>query len=43
MLNPHFVCFRFETGSHRMPHVETSTYCRTAGNLQLRGHVVHGI
>lgn len=26
-----------------MPYVETSTYCRTAGNLQFRGHVIHGI
>lgn len=26
-----------------MSHVETSTYCGVAGNIQLRGNALHGV
>lgn len=35
--------FRSETRSHNMSHAEASAHCRAAGDLQFRGHALHGL
>lgn len=35
--------FRSETRSHNMSHAKASAHCRAAGDLQFRGHALHGL
>lgn len=34
---------RFKTRGHHMSHAEAPTHRRAAGDVQLRGHAVHGV